>query len=112
MAGWIIAAIVGGVAGWLASMVMNRNASMGILWNILAGVVGAGVGNFIGQHFGFVGNIKFQNAKSAGKFSMTGNWQVNFSDIEGKPRSYPVYFTCIKGARVLWIDGTGFGKAE
>ncbi len=61
---------------------------------------------------GFVGNIKFQNAKSAGKFSMTGNWQVNFSDIEGKPRSYPVYFTCIKGARILWIDGTGFGKAE
>jgi len=61
---------------------------------------------------GFVGNIKFQKAKSTGKFSMTGNWQVNFSDIEGKPRSYPVYFTCIKVARILWIDGTGFGKSE
>lgn len=61
---------------------------------------------------GFVGNIKFKSTKSAGKFSMTGNWQVNFSDIEGKPRSYPVYFTCIKGARILWIDGTGFGKSE
>ena len=61
---------------------------------------------------GYIGNIKFQNAKSTGKFSMTGNWQVNFSDIEGKPRSYPVYFTCIKGARILWIDGNGFGKTD
>ena len=26
--GWIIALIVGGIAGWLASMVMNRDASM------------------------------------------------------------------------------------
>lgn len=36
---------------------------------------------------GFVGNIKFQNAKSNGKFSMNGNWQINFSDIEGKPKN-------------------------
>jgi uncharacterized membrane protein YeaQ/YmgE (transglycosylase-associated protein family) len=35
--GWIIALIVGGVAGWLASMVMNRDASMGIFWNIVVG---------------------------------------------------------------------------
>jgi len=25
--GWIIALIVGGIAGWLASLVMNRDAS-------------------------------------------------------------------------------------
>ena len=31
--GWIIALIVGGIAGWLASMVMGRNASMGIFLN-------------------------------------------------------------------------------
>lgn len=29
--GLIIALIVGGVAGWLASLVMNRDASMGII---------------------------------------------------------------------------------
>ena len=39
--GWIIAIIVGGVAGWLASLVMNRDASMGIFWNIIVGIVGA-----------------------------------------------------------------------
>ncbi len=45
--GWIVALIVGGVAGWLASMVMNRDASMGIFWNIVVGCVGSVVGNWI-----------------------------------------------------------------
>ncbi|MEQ1675643.1 MAG: hypothetical protein ABL876_03005 [Chitinophagaceae bacterium] len=66
----------------------------------------------IGVASGFVGNIKFQSAKSNGKFSVPNNWQVNFSDIEGKPKTYNVFFTCIKGARILWIDETGFGKIE
>ncbi len=66
----------------------------------------------IGVASGFVGNIKFQSAKSSGKFTVSNNWQVYFSDIEGKPKTYNVSFTCIKGARVLWIDGTGFGKVE
>jgi hypothetical protein len=66
----------------------------------------------IGVASGFVGNIKFQSAKSSGKFTIPNNWQVHFSDLEGKPKTYNVSFTCIKGARILWIDGTGFGKAE
>jgi hypothetical protein len=61
---------------------------------------------------GFVGNIKFQSVKSTGKFTITSNWQVSFSDIEGKPKTYNVQFVCIKGARVLWIGETGFGKKE
>ena len=44
---WIFAIIVGGVAGWLASMVMNRDASMGILWNIIVGIVGALIGKVV-----------------------------------------------------------------
>jgi hypothetical protein len=66
----------------------------------------------LGVASGFVGNIKFQSVKSSGKFSMISNWQVRFSDIEGKPKTYNVQFTCIKGARVLWIGDTGFGKKE
>jgi hypothetical protein len=61
---------------------------------------------------GFVGNIKFQSAKSAGKFSLPNNWQVYFSELEGKPRTYGVYFSCIKGGRILWLDDTAFMKAE
>ena len=44
--GWIIAIIVGGIIGWLASLVMNRDASMGIFWNIIVGIVGSFIGGF------------------------------------------------------------------
>ena len=47
MLGWIIAIIVGGVAGWLASIVMRRDASMGIFWNIVVGIIGALLGNAV-----------------------------------------------------------------
>jgi len=62
--GWIIALIVGGVAGWLASMVMNRDASMGVMWNIIVGCVGSVVGNLIANQFGWAGSVK--------EFSLTG----------------------------------------
>lgn len=44
---WILAIVVGGIAGWLASLVMNRDASMGIFWNIVVGVIGAVIGKFL-----------------------------------------------------------------
>ena len=49
---WIIAIIVGGIIGWLASLVMNRDASMGIFWNIIVGIVGSFIGKFIGSLIG------------------------------------------------------------
>jgi len=58
MAGWIIAMVVGGIAGWLASMVMNRDASMGIFANILVGCLGSVIGNALSRHFGYVGTVK------------------------------------------------------
>ena len=63
--GWIIAIIVGGVAGWLASMVMNRDASMGIFWNIVVGCIGSLIGNALaGPLFGVQGSVQ--------EFSLTG----------------------------------------
>tara|TARA_B100001057_G_scaffold435438_1_gene465745 strand:- start:156 stop:449 length:294 start_codon:yes stop_codon:yes gene_type:complete len=63
--GWIIALIVGGIAGWLASMVMNRDASMGIFWNIVVGCIGSVVGNLIaGPLLGISGSVQ--------EFSLTG----------------------------------------
>lgn len=68
---------------------------------------------------GIVGAIKFQSAKSAGKFTVPGNWTISFSEIEGKPKTYNAYFSCIKGARMLWLEDqsyaqgyTAFGKVE
>ncbi len=43
--GWIMAIIVGGVAGWLAEMMMKSNQS--VFMNIILGIVGAIIGNFI-----------------------------------------------------------------
>lgn len=63
--GWIIALIVGGVAGWLASLVMNRDASMGIIMNIVVGCIGSVVGNLIaGPLLGINGSVQ--------QFSLTG----------------------------------------
>ena len=31
--------IVGGFAGWIASIIMNRNAQMGIVANIVVGII-------------------------------------------------------------------------
>lgn len=56
--GWIVALIVGGIAGWLASMVMNRDASMGIFWNIVVGCVGSVIGNLIANQFGWAGSVQ------------------------------------------------------
>ena len=63
--GWIIALIVGGIAGWLASLVMNRDASMGIFWNIVVGCIGSVIGNLIaGPLLGISGSVQ--------EFSLTG----------------------------------------
>jgi hypothetical protein len=70
----------------------------------------------IGVASGFVGNIKFQSAKSNGKFSLPNSWQVYFSEMEGKPKTYDAYFSCVKGSRLLWLSDvtypgySAFGK--
>ncbi|MFC4292615.1 GlsB/YeaQ/YmgE family stress response membrane protein [Sphingorhabdus arenilitoris] len=56
--GWIIAIIVGGIAGWLASKVMNRDADMGIFLNVVVGCVGSVIGNLVANQFGIVGSVK------------------------------------------------------
>jgi len=43
----IISLIIGGVVGWLASIVMKTNAQMGIIANVLIGVLGSSLGYWI-----------------------------------------------------------------
>jgi uncharacterized membrane protein YeaQ/YmgE (transglycosylase-associated protein family) len=45
--GWIITLIIGGIVGWLASIVMKTNAQMGLIANVLVGVVGSSLGFWI-----------------------------------------------------------------
>jgi uncharacterized membrane protein YeaQ/YmgE (transglycosylase-associated protein family) len=51
---------MGGVIGWLASLVMKRDAQMGIFWNIVVGIVGSFIGNGLFAFFGggSIGNIR------------------------------------------------------
>ena len=48
--GWIAAIIVGGIAGWLAEQFMKSD--MGLLMNIVLGIVGAAVASAILSFFG------------------------------------------------------------
>jgi len=48
----IVTLIVGGIVGWLASIVMRTNAQMGILANVLVGIVGSYLGRFLADAAG------------------------------------------------------------
>jgi len=45
--GLIVWLVVGGVVGWLASMVMRTDAQQGIFLNIVVGIVGAFIGGLL-----------------------------------------------------------------
>jgi len=42
--GWIIALVIGGIIGWLASLVMKTDAQMGLIGNVVVGIVGSWLG--------------------------------------------------------------------
>ncbi|MDB5277909.1 MAG: hypothetical protein JWR61_2864 [Ferruginibacter sp.] len=63
----------------------------------------------IGVASGFVGSIKFQSAKANGKYTVVNPWQIDFSEMEGKPKSFNAYFSCSKDARVLWLQDKSYG---
>src|SRR5208283_5677776 len=50
--GWIAAIIIGGIAGWLAEQVMKSD--MGLVMNIVLGIVGAAIASAILSYFGIV----------------------------------------------------------
>ena len=45
--GIIVWLVVGGIIGWLASIIMRTDAQQGILLNIVVGIVGAFIGGLI-----------------------------------------------------------------
>jgi uncharacterized membrane protein YeaQ/YmgE (transglycosylase-associated protein family) len=55
--GILVWLIVGGVVGWLASIVMRTDAQQGILLNVIVGIVGALLAGFIVSPMIGVGTI-------------------------------------------------------
>jgi uncharacterized membrane protein YeaQ/YmgE (transglycosylase-associated protein family) len=49
---WIITLIVGGVIGWLASLLMKTNKQMGIIANVIVGIVGSSLGFWLAGMLG------------------------------------------------------------
>lgn len=56
---WLAWIILGGLAGWVASIITKNNAQMGILANIIVGIIGAFAGTFILNLMGVTGMTGF-----------------------------------------------------
>lgn len=54
--GWIV---LGGIAGWIASMIAGTNAQQGVFGNIVVGIIGAILGGFVLGLFGIDGVTGF-----------------------------------------------------
>ena len=48
----IVTLIIGGVIGWLASILMKTNVQMGILANVVVGIIGSFLGVFVANALG------------------------------------------------------------
>ena len=68
---------MGGIIGWLASLVMRRDADMGVIANVLVGIIGS-----------FIGNSVFSFVLGSGRI---GGWPPDLSGI----------FSALVGASVL-----------
>ena len=44
---FIIWIVIGGILGWIASMIMRTNAQQGLLMNVVVGIVGALLGGWL-----------------------------------------------------------------
>ena len=54
---FLIWLIVGGVVGWLASLIMRTDAQQGILLNVIVGIIGAFIGGWVISPMVGVGTI-------------------------------------------------------
>ena len=45
--GILLTIILGGIAGWIASKIMNRDAEQGVILNVVVGIVGAFLANWL-----------------------------------------------------------------
>ena len=62
----IIWLIVGGIVGWLASLIMRTDAQQGLVLNIVVGIVGALLGGFL------ISPLLGESTINQGNFSVTG----------------------------------------
>ncbi|PRB82096.1 GlsB/YeaQ/YmgE family stress response membrane protein [Pseudomonas sp. MYb185] len=49
---WIVSLIIGGIVGWLASIIMKTNEQMGLIANVVVGIVGSLLGFWLAGMLG------------------------------------------------------------
>ncbi|GHF47107.1 putative membrane protein YeaQ/YmgE (transglycosylase-associated protein family) [Deinococcus metalli] len=86
---WIILILVGALCGWLASLIMKTDAQQGAVANILIGIVGAVLAQFI-----------FANLLGIGGATAAGNGFSFWSIIWGVVGSV-ILIAILKALRVL-----------
>jgi uncharacterized membrane protein YeaQ/YmgE (transglycosylase-associated protein family) len=62
--------IVGGIVGWVASLIMRTDAQQGIVLNIVVGIVGAFLGGLLLSPLFGIGTIN-NSGFTAGTFAMS-----------------------------------------
>jgi uncharacterized membrane protein YeaQ/YmgE (transglycosylase-associated protein family) len=65
---FIIWLIVGGIIGWVASLIMKTDAQQGILLNVVVGIVGALLGGWLISPLIGAGSINQSDFSLAGLF--------------------------------------------
>ena len=63
---FLIWLIVGGIIGWVASLIMKRDAQQGILLNVIVGIVGSFLGGFL------IAPLLGSGTANSGDFSVMG----------------------------------------
>lgn len=64
---WLAVIIVGGIIGWLASILMKTDAQQGILLNVIIGIVGSLLGRWL-----FADVLGIGPAGASGEFNLPG----------------------------------------
>ena len=57
--GIILWIVIGALAGWVGSMIMGTNKKMGLMANIIVGIVGSVIGGWVFNYFGNYGVTGF-----------------------------------------------------
>ena len=101
----------GGMTQWVNAFTGLSAGATGFSSNVTFDFAANGTYRWsIAMASGVIGAQTFQSAKSSGKHVMKGNWQITFSDIEGKARLYNAYFEAGRdGQRILWLQDSSYG---
>ena len=93
MINFIVWLIIGGLIGWVASMIMRTDGQQGMLLNVIVGIVGAAIGGWLISPLVGVGTI------NQGGFSYL---EVAINKSAGDTRENPPY-------RSPPLESTGWG---